>query len=262
MKKQKLLWRGAAVLAVLGACAFSVKGMRFSGLLLWGLCFFLILFASLERLQESKPWAKPAKRLLLALFGIGVLGFFVMEAQVLAGPGKRAEETDVSCVVVLGAGIDGTQPSLTLKSRLDAALAYIEDKPDVPVIVSGCRGVNEEISEAECMYRYLTEHGVDGARIWKEEQASSTRTNFTYSLALMRERGIEKDEPFAVVTSDYHAARARFLARGAGVADENLTVVPASMPGGAYYWVLTANYYVREAFALANEMLFRVDLDV
>ena len=163
----------------------------------------------------------------------------------------------MSCVIVLGAGVNGTEPSLMLWSRLDAALAYVRSRPDVPIIVTGSQGQGEDISEAECMYRWLTARGVDPARVWKEEEATSTRTNFERSYDLMAERGVDLSRDFAFVTNDYHICRAKLLAglpQARGVA--------ATLPRGAYYDVLTLNYYVREAFALANEMLFRMDLDV
>ena len=107
------------------------------------------------------------------------------------------------------------------------------------------------------MARWLIDRGVAEDRVWKEEQASSTRTNFEYSLAMMRERGIDPSGDYAFVTSDFHIYRAQLLAdspRAHGV--------PARLPGGLYYTALEVNYYVREAFALANELLLRVDADL
>ena len=38
-------------------------------------------------------------------------------------------------MVVLGAQVQGDQPSLTLKKRLDLALSYLNDHPQAKVIV-------------------------------------------------------------------------------------------------------------------------------
>ena len=260
---QKILWCAAALLAVLAAALRAVRGMRFSSALCAAACAGLAAYALLYALSEKRVWAKWCKRLLLALFCLGFAFFLCLETLVVSGARgdlDRAEE--VSCVLILGAGVDGTRPSLTLVRRLDAALGYLADKPDVPVIVSGCQGTGEDISEAECMARYLSEHGVDGSRIWKEEQASSTRTNFLYSLALMEERGVDAGAPFAVVTSDYHIARSRYVAAREGIDSTGIVMVPSAMPRSAYYALLTANFYVREAFAFANELLLGVDWDL
>ena len=71
----------------------------------------------------------------------------------------------------------------------------------------------------------------------------------------MAARGVTGD--FAFVTNDYHVCRA------GRIADTPLAHgVAAHLPRSAYYDVLTLNYYVREAFALANELFFRMDLDL
>lgn len=240
----------AALFAALSAVLRAVPGMRFSAVLL--LCFaaFCILQAFLAR---HPRW----QRVLLALFCAGLACFAALEALVVSGSCRNAEGKDVSCVVILGAGVYGTEPSLMLKARLDAALDYLADRPALPVIVSGCQGRNEGITEAECMYRYLTARGVAPERVWKEERATSTRTNFAYSLELAAERGIDPAAPFAYVTNDFHVYRA-----GVAAGTPNACGVAAHLPRSAYYDALELNYFVREAFALANELLFRMDLDL
>lgn len=260
---QKILWFAAAVLAVLAAVFRAVSALRFSSVLCAAACLGLAVYALLRAHSSERAWARWCRWVLLALFCIGFAFFLYLEARVVSGArGDADRPEEVSCVLILGAGVDGTRPSLTLAKRLDAALAYLADKPDVPVIVSGCQGVGEDISEAECMARYLTERGVDETRIWKEEEASSTRTNFLYSLAMMDERGVDAGTPFAVITSDYHIARSRYIAQREGVGPDRIVMVSSALPGSAYYALLTANYYVREAFAFANELLLGVDWDL
>lgn len=259
---QSILWCAAALLALFAAALRAVSGMRFSSALCAAACTGVAIYALLRALSARQMWAKWCKRLLLMLFCLGFAFFLYLEARVVSGARGDSDGTEVSCVLILGAGVDGTRPSLTLARRLDAALAYLADKPGVPVIVSGCQGVGEEISEAECMARYLTARGVDESRIWKEEQASSTRTNFLYSLAMMEECGVNRDIPFAVVTSDYHIARSRYIAARAGIGPDGTVMVPSELPRSAYYALLTANFYVREAFAFANELLLGVDWDL
>ena len=266
MKKQKtlqrVLWTVAAVLALLAVLLRPVSGMRFSAALFLAAALGVALYALLDAAATDRAWAKWCKRVLLVVFCAGFAFFIYLEARIVSGAHADDPRRETSCVVILGAGVDGTQPSLTLRRRLDAALAYLADKPDLPVIVSGCQGAGEGISEAECMARYLIAHGVDEERIWKEEQASSTRTNFIFSLALMRLRGADMSAPFAVVTSDYHIARTRYIAERVGVAPDGIVMVSSTLPQSVYYAFLTANFYVREAFALANEMLLGVDWDL
>ena len=85
----------------------------------------------------------------------------VIEAAVIARGRSDLSALPAKAVIVLGAGVNGTQPSLSLRTRLDAALAYLERWPEVPVVLTGGQGYGERISEAQCMYDYLTARGVD-----------------------------------------------------------------------------------------------------
>ena len=249
----RFLW----ILAALGVVFAIVPGLRFGALLLFCGAAFCAVLAALSRFAKTRRWAKICRNVLLIAFCAGLALFLALEGVVISGAKGDADDKPVRCVIVLGAGVNGTQPSLMLWSRLNATLDYIADKPDIPVIVSGCQGLGEDISEAECMYRWLTARGVDESRVWKEERATSTRTNFTYSYALMREHGLDPTEPFAFVTNDYHIRRAKLLS-----GTSSAYGVAATLPRSPYYDTLTLNYYVREAFALANEYLFRMDLDL
>lgn len=251
MRKQKILWYAAAILAVLGTVCLSVRGVRFTGYLCWGAALYAIAYAVLDRLAAEKKWAKHGARALLVLLCAGLALFLYMEGRVIAGARDDAAVKDVSCVIVLGAGVDGTVPSLSLRTRLDAALDYVADKPELPIVVSGGQGAGEEITEAECMARWLIAHGIDEERILREERSTNTRENFRYSLELLSENGVDVSRGVAFVTSDYHIARSKLLSglpRAYGVA--------AHMPRSAYYDALEVNYYVREAFGLAYELIF------
>ena len=246
MKRQKLLWTLAAIFAVLGTLLRSIPGIRFTGLLCWCAAAVWIVFAVLDGAGEKK-WAKRCKRILLVLLAVGFALFAAMEALVLRDNRTDAADRDVTCVIILGAGVNGTEPSLMLSSRLRAALDFVADRPDVPIICSGGQGVGEDITEAECMARWLLEHGIEGSRIWKEERSTSTQENFEFSTQLMASRGIDPTGNFAFVTNDYHIARAK---RIAGV--PWAYGVAATLPRNPYYDVLQLNYYIREAFAMAE----------
>lgn len=247
MKRQKILWTAAAVCAVLGTLCRGIPGVKFAGLLFWCVTLALVAFALLGCIE--KAWAKWARRVLLALLALGLAAFCVLEGLVISGAhtGEKAEEAQ--CVIILGAGVNGTEPSLMLSSRLNAALSFLEDKPDIPVICSGGQGPGEDISEADCMADWLIAHGVDESRVYREDKSTSTRENFAFSFAIMDDLGLS-GAPFAYVTNDYHVYRAGRIAgtdAGCGVA--------AVLPRSAYYDGLQLNYYVREAFAVGYLLL-------
>ena len=109
---------------------------------------------------------------------------------------------------MLGAGVNGETPSLTLRTRIDAAAAYLEEHPDVPVVLSGGQGPGEAITEAKCMRRALVRRGVDESRLYPEERSTSTQENLRYSRAILEELGVDLTQRVAIVTSDYHLCRA------------------------------------------------------
>ena len=238
----------AALSLALGALMlFVFPAVRFTGFLFCCAAAALMIFALLTRWKEKHRWALWLRRVFLALMAAGFLFFAVLEARVISWA-RTDNETPVTAIIVLGAGVNGTEPSLSLRTRLDAALAYAQDKPDIPIIVSGSQGQGEDISEARCMADWLTGRGVEPERVWLEEQADNTRENIHYSLAMLSERGMGTAASIAVVSSDYHLCRASMYMPG------NMVPVAAHMP--ARYFLLTLNYYVREAFGIAAELVF------
>ena len=157
----------------------------------------------------------------------------------------------VDAVIVLGAGVNGETPSLALRTRIDAAAEYIAYHSDVPVVLSGGQGPGESITEAECMRRELWTNSEEwNQRYLLENQSTSTAENFKFSKVLLEEYGIDTDTAvIAVVTNDFHIFRAKLIAQRE---DLHTIGVPAELP----WWWLTANYYVREAFALVKTLIF------
>ena len=244
-KTEKLCYLLAALCLALGASMLLVyTAVRFTGFLFCCGAAALVVFALLARWREKRPWALWARRILLGLLAAGFAFFAVLEGWVLSWA-RTDGETPVEAVVVLGAGVNGTTPSLSLRTRLEAALAYIQDKPEVPVVVSGSQGRGEDVSEARCMYDWLTGRGVDPERVILEERANNTEENIRYSLELLEERGVAGN--IAVVSSGYHLCRAAMHLGG------GMVPVAARMP--ARYWPLAVNYYIREAFAVAAELV-------
>ncbi len=257
-KGSQMIWCAAALCVPAGAALFAA-GLRFIGLLFFCAALVLAAYGALDRLSENRAWARLGKHALLALLCLGFTAFLALESLVLRGAHSDELPDGATCVIVLGGGIRNGEPQPMLRARLDAALDCAGTLPDsVPVIVSGALDPGEPISEAEGMARYLIAHGLDEARIWKEDQATSTRTNFVCCYKLMAERGIDTTQPFVFVTSDFHVYRSKYLS---GV--PWAYAVAARAPAGASAAAHECSGYIREAFALANEFLrIGVDMDL
>ena len=148
--------------------------------------------------------------------------------------------------VVLGCRVYGERPSLSLVERLEAAYAYLEENPDAVCVVSGGQGSGENISEAEAMYRWLVAKGIDGDRIYKEDESTSTEENIVFSKQVIEEHGLNPN--VAIVTSEYHTYRA-------GVIAQKNEMSFGTAPGQTAIW-LFPTFYVRELYAILAEWIF------
>ncbi len=149
------------------------------------------------------------------LFRIGVsvclVIFLIVEIFIFSGfTAKGPEELDY--IIVLGAQMKTTGPSRVLKMRLDKAYDYAVRNSDTCVIVSGAKGSDEPVSEAQGMYDYLVEKGIDKNRIIMEDQSYNTNQNIMFSSAFLDK---EKDQ-IGIITNNFHIFRATRIAKRCG----------------------------------------------
>jgi len=245
MKKYRKFWITELVILLLAAFfGFVLLGYAVTALLLVGLAVLIGLYQLITVCCKDRPGA--AKGLRFALSFLVLLAFAAFAYFEL--PVIQNAHTDKDCgadyAIVLGAGVNGDVPSLSLKNRLDAALEYAEEYPQSKLIVSGGQGPGENISEAECMRRWLEERGVEPERIIMEERAASTEENLKFSQEIIAAEGGDPEGRVAVVTAEYHLCRAKKMA-------EELGMEPLGVAAHTTNPVLMVNYFVREAVAMA-----------
>lgn len=156
-----------------------------------------------------------------------------------------------STAVVLGAKVNPNGPSIALWGRIKAAEKYLKENPHAEAVVTGGKGQDEPISEAECMYECLVKNGIQADRIVKEDKATDTMENLKFSYVIIKEN--EMSDNLAIATDSYHQLRTRIIAHKLNI-DTNIgsvNAVPDSFIGIAIY----PTYFVREWFALPAELL-------
>ncbi|MFG6358536.1 MAG: YdcF family protein, partial [Acetatifactor sp.] len=194
-----------------------------------------------SRKTEGMPrWIKLCWGLLV---GVGLTVFVAVEGLILTQFGAQAQPGADYCVI-LGAQIRENGPSDVLRRRLDRALIYLRDNPDTQVVVSGCQGSNEPVSEARGMYDYLVGAGIAPERIQMEEASRNTCENLEFSGKLLN-RG---EDSVVLVTNNFHMYRALHLARGAGY--EHVQGLAAS----SYPWTLPNNMF-REFMGIVKDFM-------
>ena len=196
----------------------------------------------LRRLANKRP--KLARRLMVILsLGLGIGFVAAIITGVIIVRTWSPPLVDCDYVVVLGAGVNGTRPSLSLQERIDAAYDYLVAYPNAVCIVSGGQGNGENITEAQCMYNELTAMGIETDRIWLEQRATNTRDNIRFSLDIIEEETGTRPDRIGLVSSEYHLYRAGLFARS-----EN--VIASGIPAKTSWVTLRINYFLREIVAV------------
>jgi uncharacterized SAM-binding protein YcdF (DUF218 family) len=146
-----------------------------------------------------------------------LLMFIIIETAIVVFPKKNEDYS--SYVIVLGAGVKGETPSITLRQRLDKTIEYINNQDKkTNIIVSGGQGRGEDISEAEAMKRYLVEKGIDENIIIMENKSTSTNENLMFSKKILEESSNKNisDLDIKIITSDFHAFRSNMIGKKLG----------------------------------------------
>lgn len=242
-KKKKAGWIWVCIPALLGLLVyFGIQGFSFTAYILFGIAGIILCYQLIAALKKKRP---KAAKILFCILSIGLL-LGVIAAVITGIPiaiAMGGSEEPCQYVIVLGAGINGTVPSLSLRNRLDAAYDHLTANPEVICIVSGGQGPGEDLSEALCMYNDLTAKGIDPERIWMEDKSTSTRENIAFSLALIEEKTGQRPTKAGILSSEYHLYRAGLVAQS-----QDLEAI--GIPAKTSWAALRINYFLREIVAV------------
>ena len=189
-------------------------------------------------------------KVIIALILLAAVCFGILEGIVLSG-GRDAVQGEPKVMVILGCQVKPWGPSILLQDRLDKALDYWQEHPEITIVVSGGQGPDEPVSEAQCMYDYLTGQGVDGAQILLEDQSHNTWENIQYTLELLQSEGLDTDE-MLVVSNGFHLARVKLLWGREWEGSYTLSTLAAP----STHFPSRVKMYIREPFALVKSFLF------
>ena len=207
----------------------------------------LVPLAIIGMLLVFRFCKKPVKIIASALLGTALCALLIVEIPILKAASEQPEP-DADYIVVLGAAVYGETPSITLEHRLEGAARYLTVNPRTKAVVSGGQGAGEDISEAECMRRYLTEHGIAEERILSEDMSTSTKENLAFSEAVIKTDGGRTDR-VVLVSSAYHLYRARRMAAAMGMQ-------AGGFAGSDGYPIYMFGMYLREAAAVLKLWIF------
>lgn len=242
MKKQiwHLKWLLPGLFLLLAVFFYTVPvGYSFSGLVCLAIGAVIALYEGLWHLRRHHR--KAANAMLYALSLALCCGVIItaLTGYLIYYTAKTNPPKEQSYVVVLGCRVREDGPSQPLQERIQAAYQYLTEHPKTICIVSGGKGADEPVSEAQCMFDALVAMGIEPERIWMEEQATSTMENIRYSLDLLEEKTGQRPGSLCLISSDYHLYRAKLYAKHCGIEAKLVAAKTNSLP-------LRINNYLRE----------------
>ena len=178
---------------------------------------------------------------ILCIVAIVLILAILIPACLIAGSMDGRGEPTGEVLIVLGTTVNGTEPSPMLRQRLDAALEYLNTYPDAKCIVTGGKGDEVNLSEAQCMFNYLTAAGIAPDRVQMEDRATSTVENLKYVRSMLDTNEVD------ILSSDFHLYRSGLIAKDAGF---SASLIPAKTQPLS----LLAPWFLREIFVLYPQL--------
>lgn len=120
------------------------------------------------------------------------------------------ETQKADCIIVLGAGIVGNRPSISLANRLDKAIEVYNLGHTKKILVSGDHG-ESSYDEVNVMRNYLLEKGIPKDDIFMDHAGFSTYDS------MYRARSVFKVSKAVVVTQSLHLRRALYIGNKMGI---------------------------------------------
>ena len=112
----------------------------------------LIYFKVFERYRVFK-------KIFIWVCSIGICMFLVILSLIISKMNVKPVK-NLDYIIVLGAQVKESGPSVVLRYRLDRAVSYLKENDNTLVIVSGGQGANEKATEASVMKEYLVNNAM------------------------------------------------------------------------------------------------------
>ena len=130
---------------------------------LFYLIWFLIsaFFIIIDLLIYFKVFEKYKvfKKIFIWVCSIGICIFLVILSLIISKMNVKPVK-NLDYIIVLGAQVKESGPSVILRYRLDRTVSYLKENDNTLVIVSGGQGANEKATEASVMKEYLVNNAM------------------------------------------------------------------------------------------------------
>lgn len=245
----RILWFVLALMCLLYAVMVYLVGSGTYSFVIWlagALFFFLCFFFA----GKGRWGAVPSVIRYMTYTGVSIIAvvFLICQTLIMTHFFDKGER-DLDYIIVLGAQMRNSQPSVIYRYRLEKAGEYLEDNERTICITTGGKGKNEPVSEGEGGALYLRSLGVPDSRIMEEIWSKDTPENIRNALKIIEENeGSTDDLKIGIVTNGFHVFRGVHIAKGmtdAGIYGIAAYMQPQYIP----------NNMVRESFGILRDFL-------
>ena len=148
---------------------------------------------------------------LIAIYSVSVNGYVVKSTEdYILSADETVDIEDVDCILVLGAGVNGTTLSHMLEDRVKTGIELYNLGVSPKILMSGDHGRND-YDEVNAMKDYAKEQGVPSQDIFMDHAGFSTYES------IYRARDVFQAHKIIIISQKYHLHRAIYIARYLGL---------------------------------------------
>ena len=185
-----------------------------------------------------------------SLLSLGIVTvWFVGVARSISNFGTRDFSQPADCIIVLGAAVNGNQPSPVFRERLRHGVTLQQKGLAPKLLLTGGKGDGQRRSEAEVGEQFALSAGIAPQDLLKETTSRTTQTNLSEARKLMKTHQLQT----AIIVSDpLHLKRASLMAK-----DLQIDAVTSPTPTTRYRsWTTRAGFLLREVVFLHYYWVF------
>ena len=167
----------------------------------------------------------------------------------------RDDRAPADCIIVLGAGTNGTTPNAVFRERLHHAVTLYQEGYDDTILLTGGYSPGNDRSDAYIAGQYLQSLGVSAEAILLEERSTITQENLEFAKEIMENKNLST----AILVSDpLHMKRSMMMAK-----DYEIEAVSSPTPTTRYQtWRSKLPFLARETFFYVGYQVYRIFVKV
>ena len=168
---------------------------------------------------------------------------------------KRDDRAPADCIIVLGAGTNGTTPNAVFRERLHHAVTLYQEGYADTILLTGGYSPGNDRSDAYIAGQYLQSLGVSAEAILLEEQSTISQENLEFAKEIMENKNLST----AILVSDpLHMKRSMMMAK-----DYEIAAVSSPTPTTRYQtWRSKLPFLARETFFYVGYQIYRIFIKV